>query len=80
MIIEKRLEGKWGRAYIERRSESDRKHGLNTLGSLAEDNAFGEIVDVDKETGKICAVICGHGGSMWLCRACKNRILKDANS
>lgn len=74
-IIEKRLEGEFGREYIEKRSEEDRKHGINSMGTLARDNAFGEIVSVEDD-GRELPVICGHGGSMWLCRACKEKILK----
>ncbi len=76
MIIEKRLEGKMGRNYIERISKEDRKHGINSMGNLALRNAYGEILHRDEKTGKECPVICGHGGSMWLCRACKDTILK----
>jgi len=44
-------------------------------GPEGEDNAYGEI-EARVGDGSYGPVICGHGGSMWLCRACKERILK----
>ena len=41
-----------------------------------EGNAYGEILSVDKQ-GKQIPVICGHGGSMWLCRSCANKIMQE---
>lgn len=76
MIIEKRLSGEYGRDYIERCSAEDLKYQINTMGSLARDNAYGEILSVEDD-GREIPVICGHGGSMWLCRQCKIAILKD---
>ena len=73
-IVEKRLEGEIGRDYIERLSAEDARLGINSMGKLAQENAYGEIVSIE-DTGMELPVTCGHGGSMWLCRACKNMIL-----
>lgn len=77
MIKEQKLQGEWGRDYIIALSHEDKVHGVNSMGHLAERNAFGEIVDVCEHSGRIYPVICGHGGSMWLCRSCKDEILKN---
>ena len=42
-----------------------------------EDNAYGEIMCWDEPNKKYMPVICGHGGSMWLCRGCLDRIAKE---
>lgn len=76
MFVAKRIEGKDGRDYIEEISESDRKYKISSMGCLAYWNAYGELVYV-QEDGKELPVMCGHGGSMWLCRDCKHRILKE---
>lgn len=44
-------------------------------GPAGEDNAFGEIVS-DRPGEAPLPIICGHGGSMWLCRTCMARIEK----
>ena len=75
-ILEKRLEGEYGRSYIEKHSDEDRKYHINSMGKAAQENAWGEIVAVD-ENGKEYPVMCGHGGSMWLCRKCKDEILLE---
>ena len=77
MRKEQKLEGEYGRDYIVALSHEDRKHGINSMGRLAEENAYGEVVEECKHTGRILPVICGHGGSMWLCRSCKNEIVKN---
>ena len=80
MFIEKRIEGRYGRDYIEQISNEERWHSRykmdkTGISTLAQDNAYGEIVFV-QEDGTELPVICGHGGSMWLCRKCKNETLK----
>lgn len=75
--IEERLGGECGRSYIERHSSEDAKYNINSRGRLAYDNAYGEIVAIYKKYGTTerLPVICGHGGSMWLCRKCKEGLL-----
>ena len=75
-IKEERLKGENGRDYIERLSENDKKYQINSKGTLAQNNAFGEIISYCPDCELKIPVICGHGGSMWLCRKCKERILK----
>ena len=79
-IIEKRFDDPViGRSAIERISQEDLRFQINSKGSLAQENAYGEIMSV--EEGKPAVpVICGHGGSMWLCRECKDRILNQQNA
>jgi len=38
------------------------------------ENAFGEILSISGD--KAIPVICMHGGSMWLCRSCADRIME----
>ena len=76
MFVEKRIEGDYGRSYIEKMSEEDRRHKINSMGTLALKNAYGELVFVE-EDGTELLVICGHGGSMWLCRECKDKTLEN---
>ncbi len=64
------------RDYIEKSSNSDLKYQINSMGMLASENAYGEIANYCPDCKKILPVICGHGGSMWLCRKCANRIIK----
>lgn len=73
MFVEKRIEGE--RDMIERISESERKYGINSRGLLAYLNAYGEMVSIYKD-GTELPVICGHGGSAWLCRDCKDELLR----
>jgi hypothetical protein len=72
-IIEKRLPE---RDYIEQLSASDFEYQINSKGTLAGNNAYGEITAVSDD-GTEMPVICGHGGSMWLCRECKNSLLSE---
>jgi hypothetical protein len=44
-------------------------------GPVGVDNAFGEIVSTEYSDGMPVPVICQHGGSMWLCRGCKDRLM-----
>ena len=74
-FIEERLGGEDGRDYIEKVSANDAKHKINSCGSLAKENAYGEIVWSCPDCGLKTPVICGHGGSMWLCRFCKEQLL-----
>lgn len=74
MIVEKRLRGEVGRLYIERVAA-----GEPDPDAYLDRNAYGEIVDVE-EGREDYPVICGHGGSMWLCRDCKNRILREVTA
>ena len=64
------------RAYIENISAEDKTHNINSLGTLAKKNAYGELV-AEYDDGTEGHVICGHGGSMWLCRECKDKILSE---
>lgn len=78
-LVEKRLEGPYGRDYIEQLSAEDAKYGINSKGMLARNNAYGELVAVS-EDGRELPYICGHGGSMWLCRSCKEDALRKQDS
>ena len=73
-IIEKRLRGEVGRGYIELIAQ-----GEDCPDDYLDRNAYGEIVSVEQDGSEI-PVICGHGGSMWLCRKCKTAILTSAPS
>ena len=73
-IIEKRLT--WERDYIEKLSSEDAKYQINSKGTLATENAYGEIM-AQYDDGNEFPVICMHGGSMWLCRGCKIKILGE---
>ncbi len=61
-------------------SESDRKHQINSMGKLSEQNAYGEIVSQCQDCGKELPIICMHGGSMWLCRPCKELFLLEEHT
>ena len=64
------------RDYICALSYEDKKHGVNSMGTLSARNAYGELFWADENSPEGIPVICGHGGSMWLCRECNNRILE----
>ncbi len=40
------------------------------------ENAYGRVMSWDKANQKLIPVICGHGGSMWLCEKCFNKMKK----
>lgn len=67
IFIEERMSGVAGRDYIE------------ALGiDLSQRNAYGELMALYKD-GRKYPVVCDHGaGSMWLCRECKNLIVKKS--
>lgn len=44
--------------------------------SQSSQNVYGNILVYDDDSKTWIPVICGHGGSMWLCRECGNKILK----
>ena len=48
------------------------------LESIDEGNAYGTIVMWDEANEKDIPVICEHGGSMWLCQRCADRIMQNA--
>lgn len=75
--VEERMPGKTGRDYIELISSEDAKYQINSRGTLASENAYGEIM-AEYDDGSKVPVICGHGGSMWLCRQCKEHALGRA--
>jgi len=82
VFVEKRIEGRYGRDYIEQLSKEERWHSRykmdkTGISTLAQENAYGELVFINEESDITSPVICGHGGSMWLCRKCKNRILEE---
>lgn len=64
------------RDYIERISLEDAKHGINSMGMLASQNAYGEISFYCPDCERTTPVICGHGGSAWLCRKCSDNIIE----
>lgn len=74
IFIKHRLEGEAGRDYIESLSNEDKLYGINSMGTLAQKNAYGEICCKCLDCNKIYPVICMHGGSMWLCRECANKM------
>lgn len=39
-------------------------------------NAYGFVVTYDEPSQKFIPVICGHGGSMWLCPECAKHIVE----
>jgi len=52
---------------------------LKDKGYVYGNNAYGTLISVESN-GKEYPVICGHGGSMWLCRNCKEQILREEKS
>ena len=73
-FIQTRISGPCGRDYIENMSREDEKHQINSMGRLAEQNAYGEIGSYCPDCERTYPVICGCGGSMWLCRKCADLI------
>ena len=73
---QERIPGPAGRDAIEAISMEDARLQINSLGAVATQNAYGEIV-AEYDDGKLLPVICGHGGSMWLCRACGEELIKQ---
>lgn len=43
-------------------------------GAPLPENDYGRVVSVS-EAGIVYSVICGHGGSMWLCHDCAARLV-----
>ena len=41
-------------------------------------NRYGTVVHYDEANLKHIPVICGHGGSMWLCPECADRIVRES--
>jgi len=39
-------------------------------------NCWGLVVSV-QENGDILPIMCGHGGSMWLCPKCAEKLLRE---
>ena len=76
-FIRTRISGPCGRDDIEKASASDLKHGINSMGTLAARNAYGLIGSYCSNCERTLPVICGHGGSMWLCRECAERLIKQ---
>ena len=50
---------------------------IEMLFKSTTDNAYGELLFKNEKTGELSNVMCGHGGSMWLCRECKNKALSS---
>jgi len=73
-FIKTRIGGTCGRDYIEQMSREDEKHQINSMCKLAEQNAYGEIGSYCPDCENTFPVICGCGGSMWLCRKCADLI------
>lgn len=46
-----------------------------TAGRYGEGNAFGLVVSFDEKAGER-PVVCGHGGSNWLCQQCADNLVK----
>ena len=64
-----------GRDEIERSSASDAKYKINSMGNLAFNNSYGLVGSYCPDCERTLPVICGHGGSMWLCRRCAERLV-----
>jgi len=61
-----------------RKVESSYYRSMLPLESIDEGNAYGTIVMWDEANEKDIPVICEHGGSMWLCQRCADRIMQNA--
>jgi len=48
----------------------------NEAADYFERNAYGLVVSWDESSKKFIPVICGHGGSMWLCRECAEKAVR----
>ncbi len=77
-LIQTRIGGLCGRAYIEESSASDAKHQINSMGNLAYNNSYGLIGSYCPDCERTLPVICGHGGSMWLCRECAKGLIEKS--
>jgi hypothetical protein len=75
-FIQARIGGLCGRIVIEEASASDAKHQINSMGNLAYNNAYGLVGSYCPDCERTLPVICGHGGSMWLCRGCAKGLIE----
>ena len=55
---------------VQREYASDRQHDINDWRYHLDTNAYGLIVVWEEASQRDLPVICGHGGSRWLCQAC----------
>ena len=40
-------------------------------------NMYDKLLSWDEPNKKYIPIICGHGGSMWLCFRCYNKMIKE---
>lgn len=40
-------------------------------------NMYGKVLSWDKPSKKYIPIICGCGGSMWLCKKCADKIINE---
>ena len=52
--------------------------GEGARESAVRGNAYGTVVQYNEANLKNIPVICGHGGSMWLCPECAERIVQES--
>lgn len=80
--VDKEMEKRPGK-YVTKESSPERdricaESYMNQDGS-SQRNSYGELFWVDDEYPNGIPVICGHGGSAWLCRACKDKSMQEQN-
>ena len=51
--------------------------GEGAQSSIRQGNQYGLIVQYDEANEKHIPVVCGHGGSMWLCPECADAAVKS---
>ena len=74
-FIQTIIGGPAGRDYIEQISREEARYQINSKGSIAHNNAYGLFGSYCPDCEKITPVICGCGGSMWLCRKCAEELV-----
>lgn len=50
---------------------------LSCEGINERDNAYGQLLSTHASSPDGIPVICGHGGSMWLCRSCAEKFWNE---
>jgi len=61
------VDGVLGRADLERVLDEDRRHGVN---QQRQKNCWGLVYSYCPDCEETLPIICGHGGTMWLCEKC----------
>lgn len=54
-----------------------RQRLLTETGGSPGSNAYGTVMSWDEASEKWLPIMCGHGGSMWLCPGCAERLINN---